>query len=578
MACESCNGSSKSYPYSVNCKGIKSNCTPTDATCVNYTGAGLLCIDPPANPNLEEIILSIDAKLCQAMGAWGDFDYHCLAEDFTISTPEEFVDVISNYVCTLRSDYDTFITTTFPTTITGIEDSIDAIINPNLTLCSSSGIVGTDNLSQVLTKLANGICSIKSEINPSGADWNACFVTTPIPTTVTEGFDALISQICQLAESTGTVTLPTFNNVGSCLPAPLTATDTLVSTINKIKTRLCQTGTIDIDILPWGCVTNPASGQATNLQAALGQVISTLNTLVANDTTFDPDYFIVTSDSCSGRTVTLDTDTIGADRFVASDASDASPGTLTDKLQAGTNITLDNLTNPGKVIINGAANTDQLVKVRVADPSAGYLEDKVAGIDNAGQGIEIVKTTNVSTNKVEFEGNLNFNTIASNILTEISSDPDLYAQFCALICGCEPCNGTTSTTTTLQQQARVMMSIINNTGQTININTVLNQNAPTLGLINNNLTIAAQTTNNTGWYNLTTPILPYSTSLTVSNPNNPTNTYDITIQVLQPSNTIVPGSTTVGTTTLGANYTNANFFLGSVNTDLRIVITVNNFA
>lgn len=579
QGCEPCNnGFPKSFDKS-SCSPKPSNCSPIDSTCVNYTGANFTCLENvPTNPNLEEILLAIDAKVCETGGSWAGFDYHCLDEAITITSPSEFVDVISDYVCTLRNDFDTFTTVTYPSGLANLQTQINSIVNPNLTLCSGSGIISSDNYSAILTKLANNICSIKAEINVSGAIWDSCFSTDPTPTTVTEGFDALISQICQLQAEIGTPTiLPTFNNIGSCLPSPLTATDSLVDTINKIKTRLCQTGTINIDSLPWGCVTNPTPGNTTNLQGALNSILTQVNTNTSNIPTFDTDQFVIVDNGCNGKEVSIAPDFF-SDRLVASDSLDTTPGTLVDKLDAGTNITLDNTTTPGKLIINANSGTDELVKASSTDPSAGYLVNKVNGVD-PGDGISITTTNNAITNKVDFTPNIDWVTFITNMLTQVESDPTLYNLWCNLNCGCEPCGGqTTSTSTTIAPAARVALVINNQSSNTVQINTVLTQNNPTLGILNNSLTIPAQSQYNSGWYNLTTTITnPITALLNISNPDNSTYTYDIAAVVLQPNNSTAPASSSIAGQTLGVAYNNPNFSLGSVITDLRLQITITNY-
>src|SRR5690606_25556383 len=96
---------------------------------------------------------------------------------------------------------------------------------------------------------------------------------------------------------------------------------------------------------------NPAAGSGPNIQAAIDTIAVTVGGLVRNDVTFDDNQFSVSLDDCNGRTVSLLPGIISGDRFVAATTGDTVPGTLADKLQAGTNVTFD-VSDPEKLVIN----------------------------------------------------------------------------------------------------------------------------------------------------------------------------------------------------------------------------------
>lgn len=569
--CDPCNSSGgSSYLPPQNSCTPKTTGGPVDSSCVLYTGPNLTCIGADSNTWLENILQLIDTKVCESGGdAWSTYNYNCLTG---ITTAGQFADAITLAYCNLNTAYNTFITTTYPTGIGNLQTQINQITNPSLTLCAGTGITSSDTYTSILSKLASSICNIQAAINVSGANWNQCFSTTPLPTTITQGFNIVLDKLCTIINNPTQTVLPTFNNQGSCLAAPLGTADSLVLTINKIKDKLCTLGSYDINMSPWGCVVNPAPGTGANVQSAINALVTATNTLKGNDVTFDAGDFTIAFNTpgnpCSGRLVSL-SNAVSSDRFVASTSSDMSPGTLSDKLTAGTSITLDNTTTPGQIIINADPGTDQLVKSRSADPAAGYLENKVQGIDNSPKGISIITTTNTGSNKVEFTPDFNDFNHVSYIFDTIENDPVLYARFCSLICGCEPCNGTT--TTTVPTRGRVSLRVENVTGETINLNVKLNQNSPSLGLVNVNINLTPSMLYNSGFYDLSSPFLPFLTTLFLDDLDGAT--YNFTAAVIYPNSTSVPGSSTASGA-IDPPYTNSSFSLGSTYSDVILLIRI----
>src|ERR1041385_932057 len=189
----------------------------------------------------------MDPLLCAATGDYSTYNTYCLAP---INTQQEFVESISNFVCTLRDDLNTFTETTFPAYQATVTAALAAITSPVIT-CSSTSVTNTDTLVQVLTKYCTKFGAIDTALSLSTVTWNSCYTVSPTPTTIAAGFNVLIGQICTLKTAVeAAAVLPIFNNTGTCLPSP-GASDTLTSTINKIITRLCQTGTLDLSTLTW---------------------------------------------------------------------------------------------------------------------------------------------------------------------------------------------------------------------------------------------------------------------------------------------------------------------------------------
>ena len=64
------------------------------------------------------------------------------------------------------------------------------------------------------------------------------------------------------------------------------------------------------------------------------------------------------------------------------------------------------------------SNTDEKVKTSSLDLSSGYLNDKIIGIDSGD--IEIIKTLNLSTNKIELSANIDYSVLVSNIINNLT--------------------------------------------------------------------------------------------------------------------------------------------------------------
>lgn len=447
MACQDCNNPTNvpSYIQLPGCPqnfvGCDNDCANGvyDTACIIYTGPDLACIDAPTNSCLESIITKIDAQVCTAVGDYSGFNLGCLRNDYTINTAKDFAESTANFVCILRTDLDTFTTTTFPNTIDDIEDDIQAIQIPGTTSsCSNIVIPNGSTINSVLQILANAGCSLYAAINPSSANWSQCFTVLTPPTTIVQAFNVVLDQICQVASTAGG-TLPTFNNVGTCLPSP-GANDSLTNTIIKIRTRLCQT--------PVFLASNLASSTCVSFgpSSTLEDVIEAQNALLDDladssirgaSSDFIIDY-IDSGNHCLGKTISLNTSVV--DRKVALNNADLTPGTLFDKLAQGTNVTLDfGVANPGKVTISatGGTSTDEKVKINASDPTPGYLLSKLTGSTTS---LTLTTVTPLSATQAQVTVTLNGPAVANVILDAIEEDDDLKARFCALVASCpSPC-------------------------------------------------------------------------------------------------------------------------------------------
>jgi len=407
------------------------------------------------------MLQKIDPLLCQASGDYSSYNTFCLAP---ISTQKEFVESISDFVCTLNDTFVTFTGTTFPAYQASVTAAISAVNLP-IIACTIAGVTTADNVATILTKYCTVLTNLSNNVAMGGVNWSQCYAVSPTPVTISDGFNALIGQICLLkSQVASAAVLPTFNNTGICLTGG-GASDSLVTTIGLIRTRLCQTGTIDTTLLSWGCVSQPSGAQ--NLQDGLQNILTQVAVLSQEIPTTWSNDFIVTNvnnaNLCLGKNIALATPST-QDRFVAATVSDTSPGTLQAKVTAGTNITLDFITTPGQMIVNssgGAGTGDHKVLSDSGDSTADYLINKVAS-GTAVSGIVITPTLDTTNpnHLVRFQTGVDLVQLFTDLLNAVSTNPTLQALFCSVVAACpSPCSaptnvtvtystGTTSTTTT----------------------------------------------------------------------------------------------------------------------------------
>lgn len=348
--CTDCNSSNISltgtwFPGSP-CASTDCGGSEISAACVIYNGPNLECSGVETLDNLEIALQKIDEQICAIIGDYSTYNMHCLPDwwEAAITTQEDFVDAITDYVCTLNDLVDTFINTTYAANQVILDDRLVALEVPGIT-CASASVVDTDTLNQILTKYCTKFASLTTAISIASVTWNSCLTVVSTPTTIADGFQLLADQICILygLVNEGGI-LPTFDNYSSCIGG--TSDDTLVETIELIKTRLCLTPTFDNDNLSSTCFDVPTD--STDLETLIQTMLDGLDSLQQNYVTFDGSDFVVTAtdagDPCAGITVSLATP-INQDRFVASNASDTSPGTLVSKLTSGGSISFDDSSN-----------------------------------------------------------------------------------------------------------------------------------------------------------------------------------------------------------------------------------------
>lgn len=466
--CTNCNNDSGSvsvfdvqYIYNSNCTNCNADCngSVSDSKCVGYFGPNLSCSGIVTNDSLELALQKIDEKLCETAGDYSTYNIHCIPGPIT--TEASFVSAITLYTCNLNDAFEEFTETTYIAYQNTVDLRFDAIEVPGIT-CASASVTNTNTLNQILTKYCTKFGAIDAAISLVGVDWDQCFTVPTPPTTIAGGFNLVIDQICAINELVGDgASLPTFNNVGSCLASP-GASDSLVDTVNKIRTRLCLSPTFTNSGLVTSCVT---LGSGTDLQTLIQNMLAKLDAVIKASPTFDNGDFDVTNvdddNLCLGKNITLATP-LNQDRYVASNDDDTSPGTLADKLEEGDNISLDFTTTPGKVIITSeGGDGDHTVAADSTDDEPDYLDEKIEG-QEGNNGVSVETSYNPTSKKVDIIPSLDMGVFFESFIEYLNDNPDQKTVFCQMMAECpSPCaqpenasavyisGGITTTTTTL---------------------------------------------------------------------------------------------------------------------------------
>jgi len=403
MGCPDCN---QNTPLVFNVQSfIDATCGDCgDTQCLSskyvcYQGSALPCSGIATGDDLETVLTKIDEQICSISGDYSTYQFNCLPAYFgqAITTEAEFVDAITSYACAIATNLQTFTGVTFPQYQSEVTAQISTIDGPSLT-CTSAGVNSNDNLSTILTKYCAKFSSIDDAIDLTDIDFGDCFSVVTQPQTIHQGFVEVLSQICQvktIAEGASGV-LPTFNNIGSCLAAPLTSTDSLEDTVIKLRTKVCSIdSSFDGTTITWGC----GAPDGDTLQEAVQALANASSTNTLNSITeVSSDFILELVDKdipCAGKKLSLATP-LNQDRFVASNSADTTPGTLVDKL-TGNGIDVDDTTTPGQIILT----PDHKVLADATDTVPNYLVDKLEG--STVNGITITPVYNALTGKVTLQ-------------------------------------------------------------------------------------------------------------------------------------------------------------------------------
>ena len=293
--------------------------------CIYYSGSNITCgITANTGENLDVIVNKLATAICSltpADLAWNTFNYQCLREDGSltnsgpsnITTAKEFAEAVSIALCSLATAAD---------------------VTPNIVIsgpCSTyfSGLIpGTSTLVDILDDFVVKLCALNATNDTSTVN-NSCsagtWTTVPVSgSTLGTWVNWIKTNVCSLVTSlqtrttnletfqtnvynfVGDPTLSLFNNIGSCILG--SGSDSLVTTISLIKTKLCSINTtvaalpnfsaLTLNWASYPCVFSYAN--TNTLQNHLQLIITELFNRTYN---FSGD-FVVSSGSC-GNSVSL---------------------------------------------------------------------------------------------------------------------------------------------------------------------------------------------------------------------------------------------------------------------------------
>jgi len=451
MACTNCSGGSSSF-------SMPSLQTPftgayQDSRGIVYTGPYLSCINVQSNTCLQDVIQAINAKVCQAVGDYTQYNFNCLSSLYTITDEASFVDSITDFVCNLATTVDN-LQQQVNDNYDDLSTQIDGIINPGLVSNCPTNIIYDENsdIFGIITALDTALCNVYTQLDMSTITWDACYTPSATPTNLQEGIAEILNQICLTKDliAEGGI-LPTFDNTGTCLTTP-TNNDTLVDTVIKIRTRLCNTPTfLAANLTGSTCV---VFTDASTLEEVIDAQNAVIDSLSANSIRAASADFTITDvdplNPCLGKTIAINSGVV--DRKVALNNADLTPGTLFDKVAAGTNVSLDfGVSNAGKLTISatGGAATDEKVKISATDSTAGYLEDKVIG-DNTDPIVTTIVTPTLAGDQLQILSQINIQNLLTALFDELEVNPTLRARFCEIVNSCPiPCAPPTGVTVTL---------------------------------------------------------------------------------------------------------------------------------
>jgi hypothetical protein len=401
-----------------------------NAKCVYYAGPNLSCSGVNNLDSVELALQKMDEQICSLIGDYSTYSFGCLDDTTAITTEAEFVEAVSSFVCTLRSDLDAFTEETFVNYQDEVTVALEALQSPELT-CTSAGITDADSFGSILEKICVKFDDLDTYLDISDVTWDSCFTVLGTPTNISTAFALVLDQICQVKESSSA--LPTVNNATSCLSITGNA-DSIVDTIDAIKTRLCQTPVINNADLSSTCVSIPES--QTDVQTLLQSMLARLDELTSNMPSFDPgDFSVAAMDEeapCSGLVVTL-ANSPNQDRLVAVNEDDANPATLIEKL-VGVGMDIDATTNPEQITLTVTEVDDHTVLASSTDDTPGELDQKIKGQSDGI--IEIQESYNSSTKQLDLTPSVDYEALATQLLNIIKASSTLQDLFCEVASQC----------------------------------------------------------------------------------------------------------------------------------------------
>ena len=421
-----------------------------DSSLVVYNSVPLSTINVTPGMDLQTALWNINTAVGTSISTnYALFNYGPYY-GYTLKTPlgatitdiTGFVEGTASGIGKVSSDLATFTGTTFPSYQSSINSAILTLQIPGITYSNSAGnltisISNTDSINTVLTKLATGLGDTGNLLGTPGNAWSLILIT-PDPTNIHDAFNDLINyNITQnSAIAAKEPSIGTFDNSANCLfSIGGTSTDNAGDTITLLTTYVCALEKFDSSVVTTTCLT-----PKTNLQDWFQQLVDIADLNAANGfTALDSSMTSTSNGPCSGFTIGVDPTWTGL-RNVAASVQDTTPGTLSDKLLPGTNVTLTP-SAPGNqtLTIDVAVPNDAKVGVNSSDVTPDYLVSKIPATQGTW-GISLVPTVTPDNSQLKLTPTVtNPYTLVQNIINYISTNPELLAAFCALKTQCDGC-------------------------------------------------------------------------------------------------------------------------------------------
>lgn len=431
-----------------------------DSSLIVYNSVTLSTINVTPGMDLQTALQNIDTAVATtitpnyALFNYGPYSGYTILNTSggAITTLQEFVEGISKTVCVVQDNLYTFTGTTYPANQVILSNAITALQVPGITYSNSAGgltisIGNTDPINTVLTKLATGLGDTGNILAAPGNDWSLLSIT-PDPTNIYDAFNDLINYNISQDGIIGSKepSIGNFNNSANCLATVGgTSTDNAGTTIGLLRSYVCGLDTFNAGSISSTCLT-----PQTSLDAWFQQLVNIADSNAANSfTAVDASMTATSSGPCSGFTIGVDPAWTGLSK-VATSSQDTTPGTLTNKLIAGTNVTFTP-SAPGNQTLTIDVSLPTLNKVLVnsLDATPDYLAAKIApAYGNWGLSTSVTTNTNNDQLVISTVVTDPF-VLAQNLINYISTDPVLLAAFCALKTQCDGCQCLAATTFTV---------------------------------------------------------------------------------------------------------------------------------
>jgi len=414
--CSPCDRCTSCTQTNCSCDECPDNGCPVelDASCVYYnfkrnSPSNLTCLAIPNATSLKTILEAIDDKLC-AINPYDFTGYFipCLSGKYTIIDFQTFVESVDKEFCfiknTIDNNYDYL-----NTGIINLNNAVALFTYPNIYDCGGIGLLSTDSITQILQKITNKICNILSTCCQDNSPDLLTLSSSSILLTTSGLKNHTLTADCKISGVAG--------NIMSIQPDGLYAS---YSAVNQLQNLTYNTGTGALTISSGNTVTIPLSPAQTLAFNCTSKILT-----ISGGNTVDLTCLSGGGSFTETSLLAIDTDTID---FTTSGTSNhiITGSVKIPGLISGTSG--NQLTNSSGLFV--PASTDEKVKVRSADTTPGYLEDKIIGLVNTL--ISTTVSTNTGTNKSEVNSVLD----VAALLALLLSNGTYNTTFCNLVKGC----------------------------------------------------------------------------------------------------------------------------------------------